>query len=153
MSCYINIYTVTQYTSNESSKESIDAVPHWIRSHFVTGSISWNDEAQIKKSFTVTGEDGSQNIQFVRETVPATRTVGVLSLFDEGLCIQSFEGIKSVVNENGELTSQFALAMEMFCKMVTSNVKQHRKPKPNTDTQNQSPSQSQSSASKRQKEE
>ncbi len=126
---------MTQYTSNESSKESIDAVPHWIRSHFVTGSISWNDEAQINKSFTVTGEDGSQNIQYVRETVPATRTVGVLSLFDENLCIQSFHGVKSLVNEDGELTSQFALAMEVFCKMVTANVKQHRKPKPNVDNQ------------------
>lgn len=116
------VRTSTQYTSADPSQGVVGPVPHWIRSHVMAGAIGWNDEAQIEITTPVIDENGVENLQLRRETVPAARTVAVISIFDDAWRIQNFRASSGFVSSNGDVAPQFAFMMELCCKMVAAQL-------------------------------
>lgn len=125
--CNMVVATATQYTTTNESQGVVGPVPHFIKSHTISGMINWNDEAQLKVSKPIIGEDGKESILHTRESVPAARSVFILSLFDESFCVQSFKGFQSLISNNGELSPQSGFIMELLCKMVIDEIKEQRK--------------------------
>lgn len=121
--CSMAIATATQYATTDESQSGIGPVPHFIKSHMISGIVSWNDEAQIQVARSITDKNGKIIMEYTRKAVPAARTVYVSSIFDESFHVQSFKGLSSVVSDDGEVSQQCGTIIEFMHKMVSDEIK------------------------------
>lgn len=149
--CHMIARSATQYTACTQTGMA-DPLPHWIKSYAMVAALSWQHEAQVEISVPVVNESGQQKFQFIKQTVPATHTIFVCSIFDESFRVQTFKNATYTVTDDGEVSPVLGASTELFCSVVVAKWREMRK-KRMEEANQQEEEVTDASASKKQKDE
>lgn len=127
--CHMIVKAATQYTVAGQLKDSTGAIPHWIKSHLISGMLCWNDEAQIEITSPVIDEKGITNLRLQRTTVPATRSVIIVSLTDDSFRLQGLKKVSDLISENGDMSIRLGVLIDLCFNLIAGEIKNNHKQK------------------------